>query len=124
MNSAKVRFEKAQHQDFKLSDRIDEDLLETIGATQEMPKGAIVDMIKEYLFRRGKACALCKKTQHRKKLSINHRIPKSKGGRDNIENLQLLCARCLELKGDKTMLETRKKIRTQKNKIKQERKKY
>ena len=35
----------------------------------------------------------------KKNLEIDHVIPKAKGGRDSIENLQLLCQKCNREKG-------------------------
>jgi 5-methylcytosine-specific restriction enzyme A len=101
---------------FEIAEEVDAILLETVGATSDMPRGKVVDLIKEYLFRRCKTCAMCKKNHHRKKLCINHKKPKSKGGEDNIKNLQLLCNTCLTQKGDKTMLEARKTQRINKKK--------
>ncbi len=43
----------------------------------------------------------CKKCGTRKFLSIDHIIPKSKGGETTIENCQTLCRRCNSKKGAK-----------------------
>ena len=46
-------------------------------------------------------------------MSIDHKHPKSKGGTDELDNLQMLCMRCNSSKGNKTMAEwnaSRKKI--------------
>lgn len=36
-------------------------------------------------------------------LTKDHRVPRAKGGGDNIENLQLLCGNCNSIKGDRDM---------------------
>ena len=38
-------------------------------------------------------------------LTVDHKLPKSRGGQDHLENLQLLCTRCNSSKGSKTMPE-------------------
>ncbi|MFH1789226.1 MAG: HNH endonuclease [Candidatus Altiarchaeota archaeon] len=101
--------------EFKLIEPLNESLILTLKAEPFVPKGKIIDLIKEHLCRRGKKCSLCKKTYDRQDLRIDRRKPISRGGQDNIGNLQLLCHKCAALKGSKTMLQTRKKIRTQKN---------
>ena len=100
--------------ELKLIDPIDEILLTTLNATADMPKGRIMDLIKEHLCRRGKTCALCGKNFNRRGLIIDRRKPISHGGKDNIENLQLLCFSCSALKGNNTMLQVRKKQRSAK----------
>lgn len=46
-------------------------------------------------------CAICSSN---KKLSIDHIVPMSKGGKDNIENLQCLCFSCNAKKGNSIWL--------------------
>ncbi len=41
----------------------------------------------------------CKKCGSKERLTIDHKIPKRWGGRDNKENLQILCERCNHEKG-------------------------
>ena len=43
------------------------------------------------------SCKYCSTTEH---LTIDHIKPVSKGGRNNIENLQVLCSSCNQLKAN------------------------
>ena len=43
----------------------------------------------------------CMRCQRLDTLTIDHIIPTSKGGNNNIENLQVLCQRCNRVKGNK-----------------------
>ena len=49
----------------------------------------------------GGRCALCGATKKETLLDIDHIKPRSKGGTNNIENLQVLCAKCNRSKGNK-----------------------
>ena len=42
-----------------------------------------------------------------KVMEVDHILPKSRGGTDHVENLQLLCTHCNKSKGSKTMAEWR-----------------
>ncbi len=101
---------------FMLITPLDEDLIIALDIEPSTPRGKVIELIKEYICRRGKKCSLCGKTHNRRDLTIDRRKPISHGGRDNIENLQLLCHNCSELKGNSTMLQVRKRLREQKNK--------
>ncbi len=48
-------------------------------------------------------CAGCKILFPFPNLTIDHVVPRSKGGTDHLENLQLLCAACNSIKGDRDM---------------------
>lgn len=48
--------------------------------------------------RDGNKCLKCKSTEN---LTIDHIVPKSRGGSHHIANLQTLCQKCNSKKGDK-----------------------
>ncbi len=47
-------------------------------------------------------CAGCRSEYHFRNLTIDHREPRSKGGSDHLQNLQLLCNWCNSVKGDRS----------------------
>jgi len=47
-------------------------------------------------------CKFCGKTANDTQLHIDHITPLSKGGSNNLENLQVLCAECNQAKSNKT----------------------
>ncbi len=49
----------------------------------------------------GGRCALCGATKKETILDVDHIKPRSKGGTNDIENLQVLCAKCNRSKGNK-----------------------
>ena len=49
----------------------------------------------------GGRCALCGKTNREVPLDVDHIIPRSRGGKNEYENLQVLCAKCNRTKGNK-----------------------
>ncbi|MDQ4503175.1 HNH endonuclease [Sinomonas sp. ASV322] len=59
------------------------------------------------LRRDGHQCAYCGKTAH----TIDHVLPKSRGGADTWENLVACCLRCNNVKGDHTPAEMGWKLR-------------
>ena len=48
-------------------------------------------------------CAGCGEFFHQSGMAVDHFVPKSKGGHDHIDNLQLLCTGCNSEKGDRPM---------------------
>ena len=62
--------------------------------------------------RRGWYCHWCGKTLDKKSVTADHIIPKSKGGKNTIENIVPSCQRCNNIRGDRqdiTKLEKEKK---------------
>jgi len=55
-------------------------------------------------------CALCGATKNERPLDIDHIIPRSKGGKTEYENLQVLCSKCNRTKRDRDDLDYRKMI--------------
>lgn len=49
----------------------------------------------------GGRCALCGVTKDDSPLDVDHIIPRSRGGSNDIANLQILCAKCNRTKGNK-----------------------
>lgn len=50
----------------------------------------------------------CKYCKNKENLTIDHKIPKVKGGSDDISNFQCLCKKCNGSKGDLTDKKVRK----------------
>ena len=48
-------------------------------------------------------CAGCGRIQSFDIIEVDHIVPRSKGGRDEVGNLQLLCPSCNRIKGDRDM---------------------
>lgn len=75
-----------------------------------MSRGA--SKVRTLLWRDGNLCWLCGmpfSKQHGKKPSLDHVIPKSKGGSNRNENLRLAHSRCNRDRGDMDPEEFRKK---------------
>lgn len=64
-----------------------------------IPYNSVVLTRKNVYLRDNHACQYCGKTSN---LTIDHVVPKSRGGRDNWENIVTCCVRCNNRKGDKT----------------------
>lgn len=59
---------------------------------------------KHLLFMYGNMCQGCYRSLKVKYLTVDHIVPISKGGKSDIENLQLLCVPCNQVKGNKAPL--------------------
>lgn len=67
--------------------------------------------IKSKLFReQDELCNGCRLKFFKQNLTIDHKIPKSAGGIDHPDNLQLLCGRCNSIKGNRPMEYLKKRI--------------
>jgi len=53
------------------------------------------------LMESGGRCALCGATKKERPLDVDHIIPRSKGGKNVYENLQVLCSKCNRSKGNR-----------------------
>lgn len=60
---------------------------------------------KKFLFRSGNLCYLCGKILSLDTATVDHFIPISKGGTNEIENLRLACKECNKNKGNKLLPE-------------------
>lgn len=57
---------------------------------------------KKHLLRQSNICALCNEPiVNMKDATIDHKVPVSQGGQDNLQNLQLAHDRCNQKKGNK-----------------------
>ena len=61
---------------------------------------------KDYLYgKQGGICLGCEISFHKRNLTIDHNIPRSKGGQDILANKQLLCGACNSAKGNRLTLD-------------------
>ena len=56
-------------------------------------------------------CQYCGKSQDSKLMTIDHVIPKSRGGKNTWENLVVACKKCNQKKGNKTPIEAGMRLR-------------
>lgn len=62
----------------------------------------ITNSEKLYIYRRDKEkCFYCKKNLKYRQVTLDHYLPKSRGGKEVVYNLVLCCEKCNRLKGDK-----------------------
>ncbi len=72
--------------------------------TEPVPDSMRFKLLKEA----GGRCALCGATKNEQPLDIDHIKPRSRKGKNNEENLQVLCAKCNRSKGNKDETDFRK----------------
>jgi 5-methylcytosine-specific restriction protein A len=66
------------------------------------PRILIPPEVRTYVFQRDKyQCQSCGQTSQETNLSIDHIIPLSRGGKNDISNLQTLCLTCNQRKTNK-----------------------
>ncbi|GCL38390.1 MAG: HNH endonuclease [Sphaerospermopsis kisseleviana] len=66
------------------------------------PRIPIPPEVRQYVYQRDKyQCQSCGKTSLETNLSIDHIIPLSRGGKNDISNLQTLCLTCNQNKTNK-----------------------
>lgn len=70
----------------------------------------IIDWKKNEHRTHGYRCPACRHPRRLMYMEIDHIVPKSKGGTDDPDNLQLLCRLCNRVKGDRDMDYLREKI--------------
>ncbi len=94
-----------------VKDRIDDWTREIIHR-DDIPKRTDIKQVLKYNHVKNKTklygeqrgqCKGCDKHFQHQNLTVDHITPKSKGGTDHLENLQLLCGHCNSLKGNRGM---------------------
>ncbi|MBR3157271.1 HNH endonuclease [Candidatus Saccharibacteria bacterium] len=72
----------------------------------------------QLLWENGRRCAICgKKIRNLDELTVDHIVPKSKGGRHTIDNCQLAHKSCNSLKNDKMPEEFEKALRYNRKRV-------
>lgn len=74
--------------------------------TDPVPDSLRFQVLKES----GGRCALCGITKNDSPIDVDHIIPRSRGGKNDITNLQALCAKCNRTKRDKDTTDFRKPL--------------
>lgn len=63
------------------------------------------------LLRSGGRCALCGATKDETTLHVDHIVPRSRGGKNTLDNLQVLCAACNQAKSNRDATDLRSELR-------------
>lgn len=69
---------------------------------RRIPQRSRVLSRKNILLRDGDCCQYCGTVQHPRVLTVDHIIPRSRGGKNSWDNLVTACIRCNHRKGDRT----------------------
>ena len=75
-----------------------------LGETEPIPDSLRYQALKAS----GGRCALCGATKNEAPLEIDHIIPRSRGGKNELANLQVLCSKCNRAKSNKDRTDFRK----------------
>ena len=59
------------------------------------------DSLRFEVLRRDRVCQLCGATRDQERLEVDHIVPRSRGGSNDPDNLQVLCGRCNRGKGNR-----------------------
>lgn len=105
LNCAKLTFEQKAQVVMSCEKRLQQFIIERgldmwgyrLLDTDPIPGSLRYQVLKES----GGKCALCGATKKERPLDVDHIIPRSKGGKNVYENLQVLCSLCNQNKGNK-----------------------
>lgn len=68
-----------------------------------MTKGRPVKKVFQLIFENGSCCRYCERELEWEEITVDHIVPKFRGGKDDIENLAIACQSCNSSKGIKTL---------------------
>ena len=65
------------------------------------------DSLRYQILKRDRVCQLCGATREQERLEVDHIVPRSKGGTNDPDNLQVLCIRCNRGKSNRDSMDLR-----------------
>ncbi len=103
LNTGKLTFEQKANIKMHCEQKIQEFLIQRgLNVFRLSDQNPVPDSLRyRVLMESGGRCALCGATKKETILDVDHIKPRSKGGTNDIENLQILCAKCNRSKGNK-----------------------